>query len=278
MLDKTKGGLTMRSSEQEKAAMTMEKQGLTARDRLIVALDVSTMQEAKDLITELSPEVGMFKVGLELFTSCGTEIFEAARAAGAKLFFDGKFHDIPNTVAGACRAVVAQGPTLFNLHALGGRKMMEAAVAARDEAFADLRQRLAAQKPPQAPPQKPALIAVTVLTSMNSAELSLELKVGPPLEDMVLHLARMAQDCGLDGVVASAKEAAAIRQACGRDFLIVTPGIRPSWAGADDQSRIVTPKDAIAGGADMIVVGRPITKAKDKIEAARLIVAELETA
>jgi orotidine-5'-phosphate decarboxylase len=149
--------------------------------------------------------------------------------------------------------------------------MMEAAVAARDEAFEALEQKNATK----IVCRKPALIAVTILTSMSGADLVSDLKVSLPLNEMVLHLAKLAQDCGLDGVVASAQEAAAIRQACGPSFLIVTPGIRPSWAGADDQSRIVTPKNAIAGGADMIVVGRPITKAKDKREAARMIVAEL---
>jgi orotidine-5'-phosphate decarboxylase len=124
--------------------------------------------------------------------------------------------------------------------------------------------------------QPPALIGVTILTSMKAETLATELKVSLPLEHMVLHLAKMAQDAGLDGVVASAKEASAIRQACGPDFLIVTPGIRPSWAASDDQARIVTPGDAIAGGADYIVVGRPIVRADNRVEAARRIVAELE--
>ena len=236
---------------------------LAPKDRLIVALDVSNLAEARQLIEELAPEVGMFKAGLELFTACGNEIFEIVAAAGAKLFFDGKFHDIPNTVAGACRAVVQKGPvvSLFNLHALGGRKMMKAAVEARNEA---------AGKGP-----KPSLIAVTILTSMDGAALAADLKVECPLDQMVPFLASVAKECGLDGVVASAKEASAIRKACGADFLIVTPGIRPNWAGADDQARIVTPADAIAGGADLIVVGRPITRASDKKDAARRIVAEL---
>jgi orotidine-5'-phosphate decarboxylase len=255
----------------EKAALTMQKQKLAARERLIVALDVSTLAEARALMAELAPEVGMFKIGLELFTSCGTEIFEAAREAGARLFFDCKYHDIPNTVAGACRAAVRHRPALFNIHALGGRKMMEAAVAARNEAFEAMRQGLA----PGQTFEKPALIAVTILTSINADALASDLKVSLPLAQMVPYLATLAKESGLDGVVASAQEAAAIRQACGPDFLIVTPGIRPSWSAADDQARIVRPADAIAGGADMIVVGRPVTNAKDKTEAARMIVAEL---
>jgi len=260
-------------------ALTMDKQAIkgghmTAKDRLIVALDVSTMAEARALMDELSSEVGMFKAGLELFSACGTEIFAAAEETGAKLFLDSKFHDIPNTVAGACRAVVAHGPALFNLHALGGRKMMDAAKAARDEAFETLEQ----EGGGKSSLHKPTLIAVTILTSMNAAELEGDLKVTMPLTEMVLHLAAMARDCGLDGVVASAHEASAIRDLCGQDFLIVTPGIRPSWSEANDQSRIVTPGDAIARGADMIVVGRPITNARDKKDAARRIVAELEGA
>ncbi len=266
----------MTGSEQG-TALTMDKQAIkagsiTAKDRLIVALDVSTMAEARALMAELAGEVGMFKAGLELFSSCGTEIFAAAKETGTKLFLDSKFHDIPNTVAGACRAVVAHGPALFNLHALGGRKMMEAAKAARDQAYEALNK----EQGGKSQLQKPTLIAVTILTSMNAAELEGDLKVAMPMTEMVLHLAAMARDCGLDGVVASAHEASAIRDLCGQDFLIVTPGIRPSWSESNDQSRIVTPADAIARGADLIVVGRPITGAKDKKEAARRIVAELE--
>jgi orotidine-5'-phosphate decarboxylase len=285
MLVKTKGRLLMTPNEQG-MALTMDKQGKTEttnaidwrnlkpKDRLIVALDVSTIKEARALMAELAPEVGMFKAGLELWSASGTEIFEAAREVGARLFFDSKLHDIPNTVASACRAISAQGPALFNLHALGGRKMMEAAKAARDEAFDELIKAGGSSEHRQ----KPALIAVTILTSMSATELEGELKVKAPLQEMVLGLATLARDCGMDGVVASAKEAAAIRKQCGPDFLIVTPGIRPSWSEANDQSRIVTPRDAIAGGADMIVVGRPIVRAKDRRDAARRIVAEMEGA
>lgn len=185
----------------------------------------------------------MFKFGLELFSSCGTALFELAERSGIKIFFDGKFHDIPNTVAQASRAIARQKVAMFNLHATGGSAMMRAAAAAVKETAVEIGI------------QPPALIAVTILTSMKAETLAGELNVSLPLEQMVPHLAKMAQDAGLDGVVASAKEASAIRQACGPEFLIVTPGIRPSWAASDDQARIVTPKDAIAGGADYIVVG-----------------------
>jgi orotidine-5'-phosphate decarboxylase len=244
------------------------KRSLTAKDRLIVALDVSSEAEARALIEELREEVGVFKCGLELFTSCGTSLFALAREYGVKLFFDAKFHDIPNTVAQACRAAVNQSVDIFNLHATGGSAMMEAAAQATAAAYQEL---LKAE--PKA--SKPALIAVTILTSMKADTLSDELKVGLPLEKMVPYLAQLAKKSNLDGVVASAQEATAIRETCGDDFLIITPGIRPSWAEANDQARIVTPRDAIARGADYIVVGRPIVKAKDRVVAARKIVEEL---
>lgn len=238
---------------------------LKAKERLIVAVDVSSLDEARSLIDELSGEVGMFKFGLELFSSCGTALFELAEAAGIKVFFDGKFHDIPNTVAQAARAVTRQKVAMFNIHATGGSAMMSAAAAAVADSAAMSGQSL-----------RPALIAVTILTSMKAQTLAEELHVSLPLDKMVPHLALLAKDAGVDGVVASAQEAASIRQACGPDFLIVTPGIRPTWAGGDDQARITSPKDAIAGGADYIVVGRPIVRAAARVDAARRIVAELE--
>ncbi|CAN5207272.1 orotidine-5'-phosphate decarboxylase [soil metagenome] len=245
------------------------KRTLAGKDRLIVALDVSSEAEARALIEELRNEVGVFKCGLELFTSCGTALFALAREYGVKLFFDAKFHDIPNTVAQACRAAVSQSVDIFNLHATGGSAMMEVAAKATSEAY----QELLKVEPKAA---KPALIAVTILTSMKPETLKSELKVDLPLDKMVPYLAQLAKASKLDGVVASAQEASAIRECCGDDFLIITPGIRPSWAEANDQARIVTPKDAIARGADYIVVGRPIVKAPDRVAAARKIVYELE--
>lgn len=244
---------------------------LSAKDRLIVALDVPSAAEARALISELKDEVGVFKCGLELFTSCGTEIFAMARENGVKIFFDAKFHDIPNTVAQACRAAVRNGVNIFNLHATGGRAMMKAAAEATAEQYAT-------ECAGANAPTKPALIAVTILTSMSAEALAQDLKVSLSLAEMVPYLASLAKECGLDGVVASAQEAEAIRKACGDDFLIVTPGIRPAWAEANDQSRIVTPRDAIARGADYIVVGRPIVKAANRVEAARKVVEELASA
>ena len=237
---------------------------LTARERLIVALDVDSMEEAERLMVLLKDEVGMFKIGLELFTSVGPALFELVRKHGVKVFFDGKFHDIPNTVAGACRAAVRHNVDMFNIHALGGAKMMcQAAKATAEAAVGKTR---------------PALIAVTILTSMDEKTLAEDLKVNVPLKKMVPYLAGLARGSGLDGVVASAQEAPAIREAVGEDFLIVTPGIRPAFAKADDQARIVTPKDAIAGGADYIVVGRPILKAESPVDAARRVVEEVHGA
>ena len=241
---------------------------LSARDRLIVALDVPDLASARSAMHLLKDDVGMFKIGLELFTACGVVLFDLARELGVRVFFDTKFHDIPNTVAQASGAATRHGVNMFNLHALGGRTMMQAAAQAVLGNAGDTSMR-------------PALIAVTILTSTSQDQLKSDLCIDdPPLEQMVLHLARMACESGMDGVVASAREAKAIRAALAdRDeFLIVTPGIRPSWSVANDQVRIVTPADAIADGADYLVVGRPIMAAQDKKAAARKVVDEMEQA
>lgn len=244
------------------------RKDLSARDRLIVALDVPDLASARSAMHLLKDDVGMFKIGLELFTACGVVLFDLARELGVRVFFDTKFHDIPNTVAQASGAATRHGVNMFNLHALGGRTMMQAAAQAVLDNATDATMR-------------PALIAVTILTSTNQDQLKADLCIDdPPLEQMVLHLARMACESGMDGVVASAREAKAIRSALAdRDeFLIVTPGIRPSWSVANDQVRIVTPADAIADGADYLVVGRPIMAAQDKKAAARKVVDEMEQA
>lgn len=238
---------------------------LSGKDRLIVALDVASLEQARGLIESLRDHVGMFKAGLELFTACGVELFDLIAELEVSLFFDGKFHDIPNTVAGACRGTVRHGVDMFNIHALGGREMMQAAALATKEEAEKLRLE-----------NKPALIAVTILTSTSESALARDLKISEPLTSMVGHLAALAKESGLDGVVASAQEAPLIREALGDDFLIVTPGIRPKSAAKDDQERIVSPGDAIARGANYIVVGRPIVKAPNPADAARRIVDELE--
>lgn len=226
--------------------------GSKPEDRLIVAIDVDTLDAARVLVKELSPQVRWFKIGFELFTREGPAAARLVKDAGANLFLDLKFHDIPNTVGGAVRSALALGADLMTLHASGGAAMLR---AARDAAEASNR--------PDA-----ILVGVTVLTHLSESEFNATLGSTRKLEESVLALARVARDGGMNGVVASAKELAAIKHAMGRDFVVVTPGIRLPGAGKDDQTRVVTPEQAMRDGADYIVVGRPITAAKDPLAAA----------
>lgn len=237
---------------------------MTPKDKIILALDVSSEGEAVALVKELKDQVGAFKIGLELFTSAGPRIIEAVKNAGAeRIFFDGKFHDIPNTVAGAARAATRMGVWMFNVHTTGGTAMMRAAVdAASDEAH-----RLGIEVP--------VIIGVTVLTSISEEVLQHELSVPILLENQVTHLAQLAQNSGLDGVVSSPREIIPVKAACGPEFLVVTPGVRPAWAAANDQKRIMTPSEAVEAGADYMVIGRAITAAPDRQAAAERIIAEL---
>jgi orotidine-5'-phosphate decarboxylase len=246
--------------------MLAQQKKLNVKDRLIVALDVSSMDEAKAIVKDLRDHVGMFKMGLELYTHAGLELFEMMRGEGIKVFFDGKFHDIPNTAAQASRNITRQGVAMFNVHATGGSAMMKASAEACREAATEKNI------------ERPYLIAVTILTSMGPDTLKDELKVGDEVMSHVTHLAQLTKSSGLDGVVASAKEAASIRKACGDNFLIVTPGIRPEWAATNDQKRITTPAQALKDGADFLVIGRPITAANDRKVAAQKVVEEMETA
>jgi len=223
-----------------------------AADRLIVALDVATGEEARALVRATEASARRYKVGSQLFTSEGPELVRELAGAGFGVFLDLKFHDIPNTVAEASRAAAGLGVEMFNVHASGGHEMMTAAVEASREGAA-----AAGHTPPK-------VLGVTVLTSL------------PGMIEEVLDLAGKAREAGADGVVASAREAPAIRAAMGSDFLIVTPGIRPASSATDDQRRVTTPAEAVAGGADLIVVGRPIRAAADPGLAARAIVAEME--
>lgn len=235
-----------------------------AKDSIILALDVSGEREAVDLVNELKGYVGAVKVGMELFNSTGPRIIESLRDAGAeRIFYDGKFHDIPNTVAGAARAAVRMGVWMFNVHTSGGSAMMRAAAeAAGDEAH-----RLGAERP--------IIIGVTVLTSISEQVLHDELSVPVLMENQVTHLALLAQSSGLDGVVASPHEIIPVKAACGPQFLVVTPGVRPQWAAGNDQKRIMTPAEAMANGADYLVIGRAITAAEDRHAAAERILAEI---
>jgi len=234
-------------------------------DKLLVALDVETGQRALELASALEGVAGGFKVGNRLFTLEGPELVRALGARGARVFLDLKFHDIPNTVAQAVDSASQIGAWMVNVHASGGTPMMEAAARAGREAAQRLR---------RAPP---LLIAVTVLTSMDEAGLR-ETGVERSLMSQVLALAKMAQAAGLDGVVASPQETASIRQACGDQFVIVTPGIRGASAGAErnDQMRTMGPAEAVRAGASCVVVGRPIIAAPDPRAAAEAIAGEME--
>lgn len=237
---------------------------MTAKNKIILALDVSSQHEAVNLVRELNNYVGAFKVGLELFNSVGPKIFDALRNAGAeRIFYDCKFHDIPNTVAGAARAAVRMGIWMFNVHASGGSAMMRAAVeAAGDEAH---RQGI----------ETPLVIGVTVLTSISEKVLHEELSVPMLLENHVTHLAILAQNAGLAGVVASPHEIIPVKAACGPEFIVVTPGVRPQWAATNDQARIMTPREALNNGADYLVIGRAVTAVKNRVEAAERILEEI---
>jgi len=236
-------------------------------DKLLVALDVDARQRALELASALDGIAGGFKVGTRLFTLEGPSLVRELVARGARVFLDLKFHDIPNTVAQAVESAVQTGAWMINVHASGGIPMMEGAVKAGRET---------AQRLGQPPP---LLIAVTVLTSMND-EVLRDIGVHRPMLDQVVALAKMTQDAGMDGVVASPQETAAIRKACGDTFLIVTPGIRGASAQAkpDDQTRTTGPADAVRAGASYIVVGRPIIAAADPRRAAEAIVEELRRA
>ena len=231
-------------------------------ERIFVALDTPDINHALALAEGLKGLVGGIKLGKEFFTACGPEGAKAIAALGLPIFLDLKYHDIPNTVAGAVRSALMLNPFMINVHASGGRDMMVAAANAAKEA---------AEKSGN---KAPLVIAVTVLTSMNRDDL-VEVGIDAEPIEQVTRLARLAKDSGLDGVVCSAKEVVALRGNIGPDFKLVVPGIRPEWASKDDQKRVVTPRDAIDLGADYLVIGRPITAAENPADAAKRIAAEL---
>ena len=228
--------------------------------KIIVALDYADAAPALALVERLDPALCRLKVGKELFTVAGPELVRALVARGFEVFLDLKFHDIPNTVAAACRAAAELGVWMLNVHASGGRRMMTAA----QEALADL-------------PKPPLLIAVTVLTSMSAEDLA-EVGIVDAPADQVLRLARLTQNCKLDGVVCSAQEAAMLRASLGADFRLVTPGIRPAGADAGDQRRVMTPAEALRAGATDLVIGRPITAAPDPLGALKQIQSDIQDA
>ncbi|MCX5692510.1 MAG: orotidine-5'-phosphate decarboxylase [Candidatus Omnitrophica bacterium] len=228
------------------------------KDRIIIALDVNTLKEEERLLDILSPEAQIFKIGMELFYSCGPKAIDLVKKYDKDIFLDLKFHDIPNTVYAASKAAVRFGVFMFNVHASGGDSMMKKAVEAAEEESGKLGI------------SRPKILGVTVLTSMDGEALKRS-GVNKSPEEQVLNLAKLARDAGLDGVVASPEEIIAVRKNTGRDFLIVTPGVRPEGSEAGDQKRVATPKEAFERGADYIVIGRPVTKAKDPVKAFRTI-------
>ena len=232
-------------------------------DRLIVALDVDSLDRATGLVDALAGQVTRFKIGSQLFTAEGPRTVEAVRKRGGEVFLDLKFHDIPNTVEGAAREAVRLGVFMFNVHASGGRAMMRAASHGAAEASKTLGV------------PRPLVIAVTVLTSLDRAALGGELHVASSVEGHVLHLCTLTREAGLDGNVASPNEIRAIRNAMGRAWAVVTPGVRPAGGEQHDQSRVATPRAAVEAGADYLVVGRPITGAPDPARAAAVILAEM---
>jgi orotidine-5'-phosphate decarboxylase len=232
------------------------------KDRLIVALDFSGRDRALVLVERLSGLVGMFKVGMQLFTAEGPRFVRELIEAGERVFLDLKFHDIPNTVAGAAQASAALGVSMFNVHALGGSEMMRAAIFATSRCSGE----------------RPKVLAVTLLTSIDEPALS-ELGIAPDANSEVVRLAQLARDSGLDGVIASPREVKLIRERVAPErFIILTPGVRPKWAESGDQRRIATPADAMRDGADFIVIGRPITASSDPRSAAERVLEEIDKA
>ncbi|MGH9565284.1 MAG: orotidine-5'-phosphate decarboxylase [Candidatus Angelobacter sp.] len=228
-----------------------------ARDRLIVALDVPTAREARELVSRIGEAAGFYKVGLQLFTAEGPEFVRELAGSGRRVFLDLKLHDIPNTVSQAVKSATELGASMLTVHASGGVAMLQAAAEAAGNRL--------------------SLLAVTVLTSMSDEELS-QVGVAGPVQDQVLRLAELARTAGCDGIVASARESEPLRRALGEGFAIVNPGVRPAGSQRNDQHRVATPGNAIRAGASHLVVGRPITQAADPAQAAQAIVNEIEQA
>ncbi|TAJ86522.1 orotidine-5'-phosphate decarboxylase [bacterium] len=233
------------------------------RERLILALDVDDLERVKESVRLLASEVGMFKVGKQLFTHAGPQAVKLIQDMGGEVFLDLKFHDIPNTVAKAAIEATRLGVKMFNVHASGSLEMMRLTV--REVSRVCRQENL----------RKPMMLAVTVLTSLNKSDLE-KVGVDGEVTDQVIRLALLTKEAGMDGVVASPQEVAPIRTACGRRFIIVSPGVRPQRRKRNDQRRVMTPEEAIRAGVDYIVVGRPIMEAKDPLSAVREIISEME--
>ncbi len=237
-----------------------------AKDRIILALDVNTVEEAEKLVVELKDYVGFFKVGLQLISSTGYAAIDMIKSHGCKVFMDAKPIDIPNTVAKTCVNFMKHGADFFDIHLIGGSKMVNTTVKLLRETAKKLEI------------SRPTVVGVTLLSSFGQKTLTEELCVNVNLIDYVTQLTKLALDCELDGVLASASEAKVIRQKYGNEFIIICQAVRPTWSVVNDQIRVVTPTDAIKSGVDYMIVGRPITGAKDPKAAAMLIIDEIEEA
>ncbi len=231
-------------------------------ERIIVPLDVPSQQEAIALLNAL-PQITFWKVGLELFVSSGPAILSEIKSRGKRIFLDLKLHDIPNTMAGACRAAGRYGVDLLTVHAAAGKVALKAA------------QQAAVEGAQQAGNSPPSVIAVTLLTSIGAEALLVDLKVALTVEDYAKQMAQLAKNSGLAGAVCSPREAIALRKLCGEDFRLVCPGVRPTWAQKGDQQRALTPSEALKAGADYLVIGRPITQAADPAAALKQICEEI---
>ncbi|MEY2519352.1 MAG: orotidine-5-phosphate decarboxylase [Verrucomicrobiota bacterium] len=232
----------------------MKSPPIEARDRLIVALDFPTQAKALALVSVLSGSVSIYKIGLQLYTVAGPAIVQAVAATGAKIFLDLKLHDIPNTVAKAVTAAGELGVHMLTIHLSGGSAMLRAAVEAKPPAL--------------------SLLGVTVLTSANQETLT-EIGIGSELQMQVVRLAELGQKCGVDGLITSPQEVSVLRERLGQEMMLVTPGVRPTWAGADDQMRFTTPSEALKRGADYLVIGRPITAHADPPAAVKRLLEEI---
>lgn len=238
----------------------------TTKERIILALDVDDLGEAEKLVVELKDYVGFFKVGLQLFTSYGFSAIKMIRDHGGKVYCDLKFHDIPNTVSHACSNLIKHNINFFNIHLQGGSKMVTQVVKTAKDAAKNLGI------------DPPTILGVSLLSSFGQRTLSEELCVENNIEDYIVKLAQMAKDNGLDGIVTGGSESKRIRQEFGDDFIILCPATRPTWAAVNDQVRVDTPAEAIKSGVDYLVIGRPITDAKDKVAAVNLIIDEINSA
>ncbi|MCD5406451.1 MAG: orotidine-5'-phosphate decarboxylase [Desulfotomaculum sp.] len=234
-----------------------------AKEKLIIALDVDSSEQALQLVHQLHAHVGVFKVGMELFNAAGSEVIQAIHNIGGKVFLDLKLHDIPTTVARTCRVLTRYKVAIINIHASGGLAMMQAAASAVHDEAAMLGI------------EPPLVIAVTVLTSMDQGVLNCQLNIPGTVKEQVVHWAKLAQQAGLDGVVASPQEITAIREECGDIFNILTPGIRQIGIAKNDQERVMTPAEAIAQGATYLVIGRPVTGAENPATVAQAIIVEI---